>query len=124
MYCLLLIISLIREYEYVCLLIGKAESHRTCISIDKGANTLDVDFGDYESSAYLPLNKFTNPLCAEITPGVVSISSSQAVGYTVTGNKFSKRMDTAPFFFLVNIDTYNMIPHPGGVCSLKVDWSC
>ena len=36
----------------------------------------------------------------------------------------SSSMGAAPFIFAVNVDPYNMIPLPGGVCSLKVDWSC
>ena len=124
LFCLLLIISLIREYEYVCILIGPDEPNRTCISIDNTSALYEVDYDNYESYASLPLNTLKPPLCAQITPGVVSISSSEGVGYTVTGDKFFKRMGDAPFFFIVNICPYYMFPLPGGLCSLKVDWSC
>ena len=124
LFCLLLIISLIREYEYVCLLVGPHESHRTCITIDKWSLWFAVDFDKYNSYASLPLNRFKLPMCAKISPGVVSTSSSEAVGYTITGDKFFKRMGDAPFFFIVNIRPDYMTPRPGGVCSLKVDWSC
>ena len=87
-------------------------------------HVLYVGLGDVSSYAFLDEDSFSTPLCAKITPGVVSLSFSEMVGYTVTGDKFFKRMGEAPFYFTVNFNPYGTLPFPGGVCSLKVDWSC
>ena len=94
------------------------------IGTNNHRHVLYVSTGDQMSYATLGGDKVPTPLCAQITPGVVSLSFSKGVGYTVTGDMFFKRMGAAPFFFLVNADPYYMAPRPGGVCSLKVDWSC
>ena len=113
---------MIREFEYVCLLVEQFETHITMFN-----NIMQwymVDSDKYYSSADLHIENTTMPLCTEIKPGVVSLSSSKGVWYKVTGDMFFKRMGDAPFFFTVNINPYDMTPRPGGVCSLKVDWSC
>ena len=85
-------------------------------------HTLSV--GDSTSYVVLSEDMYTTPLCAQITPGVVSLSFSEGVGYNVTQDKFFQRMGAAPFYFTVNVEPYSLIPRNGGVCSLKVDWSC
>ena len=119
---LFIILSLIRKYEYICLLTAKSD--RTIIDNDFKKGSLYVDFNNTASFAKLSKRRFTTPLCAQIKPGVVSLSSSEKVGYTVTGDKLFQRMGAAPFFFTVNFNPYYMESLPAGVCSLKVDWSC
>ena len=94
------------------------EPGRTMIEIN---NKLYIVYST--SHGNLSGDMYTTPLCAEITPGIVSLSFSDRAGYTVTGDKFFKRMGAAPFFFAVNVDPYDMLTHPG-VCSLKVEWFC
>ena len=120
MFSLLFIISLIREYEYVCLFTDEPSDSHVYINY----NYLIVSTYDTKSYGKLTKDMFTTPLCAQITPGVVSFSFSEGVGYTVTGDKFFKRMGTAPFFVAVNLVPFAGGSLPGGVCSLKVDWSC
>ncbi|KAK2174985.1 hypothetical protein NP493_762g01012 [Ridgeia piscesae] len=99
-------------------------SYRSMIYPDFDISTLNVDFDYYTSYAMLPQHLITTPLCAQISPGVVSLSFSEGAGYTVTGDTLFQQMGAAPFFFTVNVDPYYMTPFSGGVCSLKVDWSC
>ena len=120
LFSLLFIISLIREYEYVSLFTDEQTDSVVRINYDH----IYVFNLDSQTYALLTNKMSTTPMCAQITPGIASISSSQAVGYTITGNKFFKRMGAVPFFFVVNINIYYLMPNAGGVCSLKVDWSC
>ena len=106
----------------ICLL--TEEAFCTVIGSDFDKSFLHVNFSYAVSYAALTPDMFTTPLCAQIMPGVVSLSSSDGVGYTIPGDKFFQRMDSAPFVFALNVDPYYMTTHPGGVCSLKVDWSC
>ena len=119
---LFIMLTLLREYEYICLL--TAESRCTIIGSDLDNYFQYVDFDHSASYVKLIQEQVSTPLCAQITPGVVTLLSSEGVVYTITGDKFFKRMGAAPFVFAVNVDLHTMSPHPGGVCSLKVEWSC
>ena len=111
---------MLREYEYVCLFTDEPSDSYIRIGYD----SLYVHTYDFKSYALFTKDMFTTPLCAQITPGVASLSFSEGVGQTVTGDKFFKRMGAGPFFVAINSVPSGATPPPGGVCSLKVDWSC
>ncbi len=99
------------------------EQARTMFLTPVVFSALVVDFNNSMSGAQIHPDSFTTPLCAEITPGAVSYTSTDSGGYTLTSDKFYQRMGAVPFTFSVNVDPLFMVPRPG-VCSLKVAWSC
>ncbi len=99
------------------------EQARTMFLAPAIFSALAIDFNNSMSGAHIHPDSFTTPLCAEITPGAVSYTSTDGGGYTFTSDKFYQRMGAVPFTFSVNVDPMFMTPRPG-VCSLKVAWSC